>query len=255
MPRVGNEGYPGSPGNALEGVGLSVATGEIDNNAVTNTKLADMAVDTMKGRAAAGTGDPEDISVTAAGRAILDDADAPAQRTTLGVGTGDSPTLTALTLSNGQLVFPATQVASAGANTLDDYEEGTFTPTLMDSTLDGTGESQTYTIQVGRYTKVGRVVYFYIDIEASSIGTLTTTQRANIGGLPFTNAAGIDPSIAIGYGDSLVVTANQVVTGRVAAGVSYIVLAIWDAAAGTSDFLISGYSAGGRLVLSGHYQV
>jgi hypothetical protein len=52
---------------------------------------------------------------------------------------------------NNGITFPATQVASAGANTLDDYEEGTWTPTLD-------GWTGTYTSQVARYTKIGRVV-------------------------------------------------------------------------------------------------
>lgn len=64
----------------------TVATAGIANDAITNTKLADMAVDTVKGRATAGTGDPEDLALTSAGRALIDDTDAAAQRTTLGLG-------------------------------------------------------------------------------------------------------------------------------------------------------------------------
>src|SRR3990167_5794145 len=56
-----------------------------------------------------------------------------------------------LTLSNGGIKFPATQVLSADANTLDDYEEGTFTPTISGGTTAGAG---TYSIQVGDYVKI-----------------------------------------------------------------------------------------------------
>ncbi len=49
--------------------------------------------------------------------------------------------------SNGQIVFPASQNASSDANTLDDYEEGTFTPTVLGFTTAGTG---TYSGRAGR---------------------------------------------------------------------------------------------------------
>jgi hypothetical protein len=86
-------------------------------------------------------------------------------------------------LTGGGLKFPATQVASADPNTLDDYEEGTFTPTL--------GGTATYSLQSGFYTKVGRLVCIQFAIEITSLGTGSTTQ---ISGLPFnassTNSAG-----------------------------------------------------------------
>lgn len=84
--------------------------------------------------------------------------------------------------SAGQIKFPATQNASANANTLDDYEEGTFTPALST----GTSGTITPTTATGFYTKVGdRVfvnVYFLINTVSSPLGSLTMT------GLPFTSA-------------------------------------------------------------------
>jgi hypothetical protein len=60
----------------------------IDNQAVTYAKIQDVsATDKVLGRSSAGAGSVEEITCTAAGRAILDDADASAQRTTLGLGT------------------------------------------------------------------------------------------------------------------------------------------------------------------------
>jgi len=77
--------------------------------------------------------------------------------------------------------FPATQVPSADANTLDDYEEGTFTTTLTAST------SGTITVRsafnTGQYIKIGKMCfvsgYIEIDSVSSPIGTL-------IMNLPFT---------------------------------------------------------------------
>ncbi len=70
--------------------------------------------------------------------------------------------------------FPATQVADAGANVLDDYEEGTWTPTIG-------GSSIIYAVQSGRYTKIGNVVYFQCHLRLTS-GSPTATMS----GLPFT---------------------------------------------------------------------
>lgn len=61
-----------------------------------------------------------------------------------------------LTLQGGQVSFPSTQNASADPNTLDDYEEGTFTPTMSGTTTAGTG---TYSVQTGLYTKIGNLVH------------------------------------------------------------------------------------------------
>ena len=80
----------------------------------------------------------------------------------------------------GQYAFPATQNASADANTLDDYEEGTWTPTATFSS-----GSITYQDQYGLYTKVGNLVtvsfWIRVAVASSPSGVLTIT------GLPFTS--------------------------------------------------------------------
>lgn len=121
--------------------------------------------------------------VTTAGLALLDDANAAAQRTTLGVGTGDSPTFTALTLTNGQIAFPATQVPSANANTLDDYEEGTWTPTLTFATPGDL--SVTYAVRSGTYIKIGSTVTIGMAITTSAFTHSTASGNMNITGNPF----------------------------------------------------------------------
>lgn len=86
-----------------------------------------------------------------------------------------------LTLNQGQIKFPATQVASADANTLDDYEEGSWTPTFTGS---GGGSGQTYSNQTGNYIKIGKFVFARYIITLSAEGTITDNLR--LGGLPFT---------------------------------------------------------------------
>jgi hypothetical protein len=64
-----------------------VGTTDLDNASVTYAKIQNIATDTLIGRATAGSGAPEAIACTAAGRALIDDAAASNQRTTLGLGT------------------------------------------------------------------------------------------------------------------------------------------------------------------------
>jgi len=86
------------------------------------------------------------------------------------------------TSANGTgIAFPATQSASSDANTLDDYEEGTWSPGIA---FGGNAVGVTYTSnRYGRYTKIGeRVIatcYFALSSKGSSTGGVSFT------GLPF----------------------------------------------------------------------
>jgi hypothetical protein len=104
------------------------------------------------------------------------------------------------------VAFPATQSASSDANTLDDYEEGTFTPTIAGTSTAGTG---TYTTQFGRYTKVGRVVTCDITITWTAHDG---TGNLEVAGLPFSvlTTTNYTASAAIGYFDNVTLTAGNV---------------------------------------------
>jgi hypothetical protein len=97
------------------------------------------------------------------------------------VGTlGVSATGVTMTGTNG-ITFTGTQTASADANTLDDYEEGTWTPAISgDGTLFA---GTTYTARQGNYVKIGRQVTVMFDIGVSVVGT--RTGNASVNGLPF----------------------------------------------------------------------
>jgi hypothetical protein len=84
------------------------------------------------------------------------------------------------TAGAGGVAFPATAVAVADANTLDDYEEGTWTPSQLSGlTVVGAFSSS------GRYTKIGRMIYISGRLAGStSIATTAGTQM--MGNLPFT---------------------------------------------------------------------
>lgn len=94
-----------------------------------------------------------------------------------------SPTFTGLVTTAGQVAFPAAQNASAGANVLDDYEEGTWTPGIA---FGGTATGITYAFQDGHYTKIGRQVSVTFIVTLSNKGS--STGSATLTGLPFASA-------------------------------------------------------------------
>jgi hypothetical protein len=94
--------------------------------------------------------------------------------------------------TSGQIKFPATQNASANANTLDDYEEGTFTVT------DQSGAGLTFSNNTGRYVKVGGLVYFAMDVIFPTTASVTNIALS----LPFQSGTSCAFSAAVGYSNS-----------------------------------------------------
>lgn len=125
----------------------------------------------------------------------------------------------------GQFKFPATQNASADGNTLDDYEEGSWTPVLGGA---GGTSGQAYITQDGRYVKIGRWVLVYGGLTLSAKGTIT--GNVQISGLPFAGA-----SLA-NQGLSFTGMANMATNWIVLAGVI---------ASGTSVATVTGLQAAG----------
>ena len=89
------------------------------------------------------------------------------------------------------ITFPATQSASSNANTLDDYEEGTWTPVIGGTTSES---GQTYSGQTGNYTKVGRLVTVNFRVALTAKGTVA--GEICVKGLPFA----VQNSITFGAG-------------------------------------------------------
>ena len=79
--------------------------------------------------------------------------------------------------SGAGITFPAAQSASSNANTLDDYEEGTWTPT------DGSGAGLIFTVNSATYAKVGKLVFVNMYL---TYPTTASSASAVIAGLPFT---------------------------------------------------------------------
>jgi hypothetical protein len=129
------------------------------------------------------------------------------------------------TTANGiGITFPATQSASSDANTLDDYEEGTWTPSVS-----GTA---TYSGQTGTYTKIGNAVRLYFDMSILLIGTGSATT---ISGLPFSANANDAGSISyflsgatnvtwislqVSNGTSMIVVGTTAAQGNISNGIN-----------------------------------
>tara|TARA_R100000995_G_scaffold84312_1_gene62599 strand:- start:916 stop:2085 length:1170 start_codon:yes stop_codon:yes gene_type:complete len=85
-------------------------------------------------------------------------------------------------LDNGYGIDFSATGNSSGTTTselLDDYEEGTWTPSYVDGT-----SSATYSTQSGRYTKIGNTVFFEFQLDGNSI--TGDGDHLKIGGLPYT---------------------------------------------------------------------
>ena len=99
-----------------------------------------------------------------------------------------------LTLSGGVYLG-----GTGSANKLDDYEEGTWTPTMAGYS------GVTYSTRVGYYTRVGRMVMANFEMNITSIGTYTS--NSHIGGFPF--SAGISNTAACGVQLTVMTALNE----------------------------------------------
>lgn len=139
---------------------------------------------------------------------------------------------------SGQYRFPETQVPSTHVNTLDDYEEGSWTPIV--------GGTATYTAQQGTYTKIGRYVFIRCSLVINVIGTGSTSV---ISGLPF--AASSNSSMYVGKSTTL---ATNVVSIAGSALSTSIELRSRTAAA-ASDAVNAVLGNGSLIELSGGFEV
>jgi hypothetical protein len=130
--------------------------------------------------------------------------------TTMGVGAATPAA------SGAGITFPASQSASSDANTLDDYEEGTWTPGL------GGFSSITYSAQTGTYTKIGNVVNVVCKIVVS--GGTRTGADAQIFSLPFTSASQENSGGSWGYGYGVVASSDGLPQLRINASATTVSL-------------------------------
>jgi hypothetical protein len=161
-------------------------------------------------------------------------------------------TNSSIRLSNiGAIRFPATQTASADANTLDDYEEGTWTPTI---TFGGNSVGITYnaTFTGATYTKIGNRVCISGYVLLTNKGS--STGDASISNLPFTSQAGNTKYVGAALGGSGFTFTNQF-WSRIAPNNNNIDLYETTALGSSSTITNSDFSNGTEVYFSATYTV
>jgi len=147
----------------------------------------------------------------------------------------------------GQIKFPATQNASSDANTLDDYEEFTFTATVQGLTTAGT---YSYAFREGSGTKIGNRVSINIFVSWSSTGSDGSGDLI-ISGLPFT--VGSFSAGDIGYLNNIALNANSIATAYADTGNTYIRIAQYATGGGGMSPVPIDHNGG--IILSMQYRI
>jgi len=156
-----------------------------------------------------------------------------------------------LQLKSG-ITFPATQVASSDANTLDDYEEGTWT-IVVNNQL---GNSATIASQIARYVKIGRRVFVFGDFTLSAKGAAAAGNLVYLGNLPFVpNSTLFEGSVVHKYDNVNLTTNGQINIISAAGGNNVCFFPISSATTGTSNLTFGQITDTTRLVFNFSYDV
>jgi len=151
--------------------------------------------------------------------------------------------------NNGHIIFPPVDIPASNANTLDDYDEVAWVPSLM---FGGAAVGMTYGARAGRAQRVGNTVRYWGRFALSAKGT--STGAATIGGLPYVSAAGGNgvayyPGV-VGYWGAAVSMTNTPVVMVYGANT---ILGLWHAiSAGLSD---ANFATNTDTYFSGSYEV
>jgi hypothetical protein len=131
---------------------------------------------------------------------------------------------------------------------LDDYEEGTFTPTIEGSSTAGTAS---YSNQAGKYTKIGNMIA--IQIQLSYSGGTGSGTAMYIKGLPFTSNSALIQTLAVAYTNNISMPTNRFVRANIAVNTDFVRLFTDETGGGASNDL--AYDGAGDIAVGGIYFV
>lgn len=191
----------------------SGATWTIDNDAVTYAKIQNVsATDRILGRFSSGAGDIEEITCTSAGRALLDDADASAQRTTLGLGTMATQAASFVSITGGQITGvsdSAIEFSNTGLKLRDNQVIGSFD--LIVSAAEALTADRTLSIVTNNANRT-LTISGNATISGTSSGTNTGDQNifANVAvsGQSTVSADSTSDTLTLASGTGIAITTN-----------------------------------------------
>jgi hypothetical protein len=171
----------------------------------------------------------------------------------------------AVQIANGNLVFSTNGTgidfsASAGggatSSILDDYEEGTWTPTVTDGTNAASGYGS---IREGRYVKIGNRVFIWVAVAKNGSVGMTGANSARITGLPFTNRTVTDgwyTPLVCGFYEITLPTGNGFF-GNVSSNSTVIFIRSNVSGSAPGDLTVSQWGDGlnNVVMVSGFYEV
>ena len=247
-----------------------ITRGALTADIIDSTKLADNAVDTEHladdavglAEMASGTdgamltydADGNPVAITGTDGQVATSAGAGAVSAFEAAGvSGVTSDGTDITITSGDIIFGAAGkginlgvTSNTDSNTLDDYEEGTWTPVWVD---DGGDYSATYSLQAGSYTKIGQIVHVWGYMTLTSLGQLNNNLWT-IQGLPFNNVGGLigDSGCgSIGTATGLSISAGESLTIYTRDSEDKAYVKVWNSTAGPGLFPASELTDAGHV--------
>jgi hypothetical protein len=261
----------------------TITSGGLGDNSVDTDQLAASAVETAKinndavslAKMASGTdgamltydadGNPVAITGTDGQVATSAGADAVSAFEAAGGGvSGVTSDGTDITITSGDIIFGAAGkginlgvTSNTDSNTLDDYEEGTFTPLIIDTTGTPVVASHHASGQHGHYTKIGQTVFVSAFVETTAWSS--PSGHVRIKGFPFTHRTDDNSDyqpFAVASFVGLNLAAAYSIHFRLDRGEVIGSLSAADTTGGVTALAVGEWTAaGGQVGVSGFYRV